>query len=129
MLETTKFNPYGDKGYKMKNNYEADKLIVANFERISSKATIHGPMLETTDQKYIFEVVKTKDKIRYREIFTGFIANDEEHTFDIPYVVNPHPFTDYFKETKGTKVPKLSLLWALNDINQTKEQIHKKELK
>ena len=52
MLETTKFNPYGDKGYKMKNNYSADKLIVANFERISSEATMYGPMVETTEQKY-----------------------------------------------------------------------------
>ena len=128
MLETTKFNPYGDKGYKMKNNYDADKLIVANFERISSEATMYGPMVETTEQKYLFEIYKINgSEIKYREIFTGFIANDKEKFFDLPYVVNPHPFTDYFPETKGTKIPKLSLLWAQNDINYSKKDI--KELK
>lgn len=128
MLETTKFNPYGDKGYKMKNNYSADKLIVANFERISSEATMYGPMVETTEQKYLFEIYKINgSEIKYREIFTGFIANDKEKFFDLPYVVNPHPFTDYFPETKGTDVPKLSLLWAQNEINYTKKD--KKELK
>lgn len=130
MFEKNILNPFGDKGYKMKKSYNADKLVVANFGRISSTRTDFGPMIETTELKYIFEpIIDNKKNIKYREIFTGFIANVDEHTFDLPYVVIPTPFTDYFPETIGTKIPKLSLIWAQNDLNYTKKQDDVKQLK
>lgn len=120
---------FGDRNYRMKDKYEADQLIVANFERIPKRKTEFGLIIETTEQKYIFEPVKDGEKIKYREIFTGFIANDKDEYFDLPYVVNPVSFTDYFPETVGIEVPKLSLLWALNDINYPKEKTEGQQLK
>lgn len=46
MFEKNILNPFGDKGYKMKKSYNADKLVVANFGRISSTRTNFGPMIE-----------------------------------------------------------------------------------
>ena len=123
MFEKNILNPFGDRRYKMKKSYSADKLIVANFQRMSSCRTDFGPMVETTELKYIFEpIIDSKDNIKYREIFTGFIADVEEHSFDLPYVVNPTSFTDYFPETIGAEIPKLSLIWAQNDINYKKSK-------
>ncbi len=120
---------FGDRNYQMKDKYAADQLIVANFERIPKRKTEFGLIIETTEQKYIFEPVKDGEKIKYREIFTGFIANDEDEYLNLPYVVNPVSFTDYFPETVGIEVPKLSLLWALNDINYPKEKTEGQQLK
>lgn len=130
MFEKNILNPFGDKGYKMKKSYSADKLIVANFQRISSVRTELGPMVETTELKYIFEpIIDNKKNIKYREIFTGFIAEVEKQAFNLPYVVNPTSFTDYFPETIGTEIPKLSLIWAQNDINYKKKQEIVKQIK
>ena len=122
-------NEFGDNGYQMKEKYNADELVVANLQRISSQVTSFGPMLETTKQKYIFEIVSNGEKISYREIFTGFISDDEEKYFNVPYVVNPRAFTDYFPKTLGIEIPKLSLIWIQNDINYPKEKKVEKQLK
>ena len=124
-------NEFGDKGYKMKDHYKADKLVVARFQRISSGDFEFRPMVETTEQKYTFEIVQVGKKIRYREIFTGFITDNVNDTskdgidskyFDLPYVFEPKKFTEYFPETKGQLIPKLSLIWTQNDLNYTKEK-------
>ncbi len=122
-------NPFGDKNYSMKEKYYADELFVANFKRISSALTNYGPVIETTTQKFIFEKLNLNNTVKYREIFTGFITDcvDETHKngvnfkyFDIPYVYEPQKFTDYFPEATGLVVPKLSLIWTLNDLNYAK---------
>ena len=80
---------FKSENYQMKDNYNADNLVVANLEYISSEATPYGPMVKKTTQKYIFEILNENGKTRYREIFTGFIADCEEsHYFDLPYAVN-----------------------------------------
>jgi len=132
-------NEFGDKNYKMKEYYEADNLIVAKLQIISGDYIEDGPMIETTEQKYIFEIIREKQKIRYREIFTGFITDNIDdtkenninfHYFNLPYVYKPEKFTDYFPQTKGELIPKLSFLWILNDLNYSKkneEEITKKK--
>lgn len=112
-----------DKIYHMKDEYKADELFIANFQRLSSDIISDGgPIVETTEQSYIFEVV-AGDKIRYREIFTGFIAEDNKvNYFNLPYVVNAMPFTNYFPDTVGINLPKLSLIWLQNDINYPKQK-------
>ena len=122
-------NPFGDKNYQMKDYYNQNYLIVANFQRVSSSSMkeMHTPIIETTEQKYIFEVFYDEDKMKYREIFTGFIASDEDSgIFDLPYIVTPEPFTNYFPKAVNTRIPKLSLIWSLNEINYPAK---KKELK
>lgn len=122
-------NPFGDKNYQMKDYYNPNYLIVANFQRVSSSSMkeMHTPITETTEQKYIFEVFYDEDKMKYREIFTGFIASDEDSgIFNLPYIVNPEPFTNYFPKAVNTRIPKLSLIWSLNEINYPAK---KKELK
>lgn len=122
-------NPFGDKGYTMKDYYKPENLIVAKFQRRSNIDTEDSftPMVKTTNQIYIFEIIFDKNEKKYREIFTGFIAYDkDEGILNLPYVVDPIPFTDYFPKTINSKIPKLSLIWILNDINYPKM---KKELK
>ena len=120
-------NPFGDKGYTMKDYYKPENLIIANFQRISNIDNSFTPILETTNQKYIFEIIFEKNEKKYREIFTGFITNDkDEGIFNLPYIVDSIPFINYFPETINTKIPKLSLIWILNDINFPTK---KKELK
>ena len=123
----------GDTFYKMKDKYDANNLVVANFGRISDEKNLDylnlGPMYEETEQKYIFESFIEDNKIKYREIFTGFIANDKEEYFLLPFVVNPEPFVNYFPNTLGKKIPKLCFLWMVNDINFCKEKVKSKELK
>lgn len=138
MFGKNKRNEFGDKGYKMKDHYEADKLVVARFQRISSGYIEFGPMVETTEQKYIFELVQDGKKIRYREIFTGFITDNVDDTskngvdskyFDLPYVFEPEKFTKYIPQAKGLTLPKLSLIWTQNDINHPKEKVNVKTKK
>lgn len=61
--------------YEMSDSYSADNLVVTNLKYISSVATPYGPMVKETTPKYIFETLNKNGKIRYREIFTGFIAD------------------------------------------------------
>lgn len=115
---------FGDNNYQMKDKYEANSLVVANLEIISNEITDFGsPKIETTKQKYIFEIIDDNNIVRYREIFTGFIADEKTKYFMLPYVTNIKPFTDYFLKTTNEIIPKLSLIWAQNDINFPKQVI------
>ena len=103
--------------YQMKESYNTDTLVVGNLEYISSEATPYGPMIVQTEQKYIFEVINDKGKIRYREIFTGFIADSEEsHYFDFPYIVNIIELKEHVSAV-ASSIPKYALLLVLNEIN------------
>lgn len=116
-------NPFGDRNYKMKECYDAEVLVVANLERISGMDSDSDDLVvETTKQKYIFEIINDGEQLKYREIFTGFITSDVGESFDLPYVVNQAPITDFFPDAMGCKFPKLSLIWAINDINFPKKQ-------
>lgn len=81
-------NPFGNKNYMMKESYDAEVLVVANLERISGMENDSDDLVvETTKQKYIFEVIGDSENPKYREIFTGFIASSEEESLNLPYVV------------------------------------------
>lgn len=106
--------------YKMKDNYKTSNLVVANLEFVSSEPTPYGPMVNTTTQKYIFEMFSENGKIRYRELFTGFIADSEEsHYFELPYIVNIVPLQEQVPSI-AKNISKYSLLLILNEVN-TKE--------
>ena len=118
-------NKFGDKNYQMKDNYDANILIVSRLARVSNEITKYGPILQITEQKYIFEPIIINNETKYREVFTGFIAGNEEENFMLPFVIEPELFINYIPETKDKKLPKLSLLWILNDINHQKKNNHK----
>lgn len=104
--------------YQMKNSYNSDKLIVANLEYVSNEPTRYGPIVKRTEQKYIFEILNEDGKIRYREIFTGFIADaNESHYFNLPYVVNIVSLKEQVTSV-GNNIPKYSLLLVLNELNK-----------
>lgn len=106
--------------YKMNDNYVTNNLVVANLEYISSEPTPYGPMVKQTKQKYIFELLNENGKIRYREIFTGFIADVEEsHYFDLPYVVNIVSLKEEVPDV-ADNIPKYGLLLVLNEANTKK---------
>ena len=107
--------------YKIKDIFDSDNLVVANLEYISSEATPYGPMVKRTTQKYLFELIYENDKIRYREIFTGFIADTENHYFDLLYVVNVVSLKEQ-EPTVAKQVHKYGLLLVLNEINTKKEE-------
>ena len=106
--------------YKINDSYKTDALVVANLEYISSEATPYGPMVKQTEQKYIFEMLNENGKTRYREIFTGFIADAEEsHYFDLPYVVNIVSLKEHVPSV-AENIPKYGLLLVLNEVNTQK---------
>lgn len=106
--------------YKINDSYKTDDLVVANLEYISSEATPYGPMVKQTEQKYIFEILNENGKTRYREIFTGFIADAEEsHYFDLPYVVNIVSLKEHVPSV-AENIPKYGLLLVLNEVNTKK---------
>lgn len=111
---------FKSENYKMSDSYKSDNLIAANLEYISSEPTTYGPMVKSTEQKYIFEVINDNGKIRYREIFTGFIADDNESGyFDLPYVVNIAPLKEVVSSVADI-IPKYGLLLVLNEVNTDK---------
>lgn len=108
--------------YSMSDTYNSDNLVVANLQYVSSKYTDFGPMVETTKQRYIFEKVQEEDKVRYREVFTGFVANTSEEYFDLPYAVNIKPLREVIPSVAET-LPKYGLLLAVNEINKQKVKV------
>ena len=102
--------------YKMKDNYNKDDLVIANLEYVMSAYVDFSPMVKTTKQRYIFEKIEEDGKIRYREVFTGFIADTESSYFDLPYVVNIKPIDKVLDKVAET-LPKYSLLLAIDEIN------------
>lgn len=117
--DSESFN-FKSKNYNMNDNYKSSDLVVANLEYVSSNYTPNGPMVERTNQKYIFEEIKENGTIRYREIFTGFIADKEEHYFDLPYVVNIKKLTEEVP-TVANSIPKYGLLLLINEVNVPKK--------
>ena len=108
---------FKSENYQMKDNYNVDNLVVANLEYISSEATPYGPMVKKTTQKYIFEILNENGKTRYREIFTGFIADCEESNyFDLPYAVNIITLKEQVPSV-ANNIPKYGLLLVLNEVN------------
>lgn len=106
------------KNYQMNDTYKTENLVVGNLQYISSKYTGgSGPKVETTKQKYIFEKIEVDDNIRYREVFTGFIADTDSNYFDLPYVINIKPLKDVIK-TVAEIIPKYGLLLAIDEINK-----------
>lgn len=117
------------KNYEMSESYESANLVVANLQYISSRYTDYGPMVETTKQKYIFEVITQEEETRYREVFSGFVANDKEEFFDLPYVVNVKPLNETINNVAET-VPKYGLLLLLDQVNRVqKVKVHRKQQK
>ena len=120
---------FQERNYKMKKEYDADKLFVANLERVNSYTFEDevGPTISSTEQKYIFELTKNG---KYREIFTGFLADSIDNTnnginfkyFDLPYLKNIESFTKYFPEFTDKEIPKLAFIWIMNDLNHTKQK-------
>jgi len=112
-----KFN-LSSKNYTMKEVYDAEKLIVGKLEYISSTVTQFGPIAEKTSQKYIFEPVMINGIIKYQEVFTGFIVeNNKKRYFDIPYVVDIEKLTDILTDYEQEKIPRLGMLLVLNAVN------------
>lgn len=108
--------------YKMKETFESDNLVVANLEYISDEVTPYGPMIKRTTQKYLFELINENDKIRYREIFTGFIADSEGNDyFNLPYVVNIVSLKEQ-EPTIAKQISKYALLLVLDEINTKKTE-------
>lgn len=111
---------FKSKNYNMSDNYKSSDLVTANLEYVSSSYTPNGPIVERTNQKYIFEIIKESENIRYREIFTGFIADTENHYFDLPYVVNIKALKEEVP-TVSNNIPKYGLLLLINEINVPKK--------
>ena len=117
---------YKTDNYVMPDFFDTSKLVVANLESVTNETEL--PSVLTTDQKYIFEVIKEKDKTRYKEVFTGFITDTEDncHYFNYPYLVNIVSLKEVIP-TINEKVPKLSLLLVSNEVNKRLKMVIDKE--
>ena len=104
--------------YTMAEIYDAEKLVVGKLEYISSDVTEFGPMVKRTSQNYIFEPIAINGMPKYQEVFTGFIAGDSsEGYFDLLYIVDREALTEILVDYKQTKISKLGMLLALNEVN------------
>ena len=107
-------------GYIMPEFFNSDNLVIANLEFVSNRVTTNGPMVETTEQKYIFERINDNGKERFREVFTGFVADSNEAAyFNLPYVVAEAPIREVLNVTDN--LPRYGLLLVLNEINFNNE--------
>lgn len=118
--------------YKMKDEYFANNLVVANLGYISS--TDYGvgtPLCFTTKQKYIFNIIEEDGQKKYQEIFTGYITDNGEeiHFFNVPYVENIEPYISYFKNEQDKNIPKHALLLKLDEINFNTQNLEVSNLK
>ena len=115
--ENLDFETYG---YIMPELFDSNNLVVANLEFVSNRVTTNGPMVETTEQKYIFERISDNGKERFREVFTGFVAdNGDAKYFNLPYVVSIVPVREVLDV--ADRLPRYGLLLVLNEINFNKE--------
>ena len=107
-----------NENYKMGESYKTDNLVVANLEYVTSKSTINGPVVKTTMQKYIFEIINDQGKTKYREVFTGLIIDSSatQHQIDLPYVTNVFFLKDLIP-TVMDDISKYGLLLVLNIVN------------
>lgn len=108
--------------YGMSDSYKTENLVVAKLQYVSSKYTDFGPMVETTKQRYIFEKIEEDDQLRYREVFTGFVAKTSEEFFDLPYVVDIKPLQEVVPSV-AEEVPKYGLLLLIDEINKQKVKV------
>lgn len=107
--------------YGMSDSYKTENLVVAKLQYVSSKYTDFGPMVETTKQRYIFEKIE-EDDLRYREVFTGFVAKTSEEFFDLPYVVDIKPLQEVVPSV-AEEVPKYGLLLLIDEVNKQKVKV------
>ena len=115
--ENLDFETYG---YIMPELFDSNNLVVANLEFVSNRVTTNGTMVETTEQKYIFERISDNGKERFREVFTGFVAdNGDAKYFNLPYVVSEVPIREVLDV--ADRLPRYGLLLVLNEINFNKE--------
>ena len=108
------------KSYNMEESYLTADIVVGNLEYVSSAYTPHGPMVETTKQKYFFRLVEDGEDPKYQELFTGYITNTESQYFDVPYVANVKPLTEEVPNV-SKKLHRYGLLLLLNEINTPKK--------
>lgn len=108
---------FKSENYKMTDTYKTEDLVIGNLQYVSSKYTNSGPMMVTTKQKYVFEKIDVEGKIKYREVFTGFIADTDSNYFDLPYIVNIKPIKETIKNIAET-LPKYGLLLVIDEINK-----------
>lgn len=106
--------------YVMKDEYDSDNLVVANLsyfcDAIDSETNCPTDIkIFTTNQKYLFEVIKINGKVKFREIFTGFIAETCPMFFEEPFVENCVSLKEEIDCLD--KIPKFSTLLLLNKIN------------
>jgi hypothetical protein len=113
-----------NKKYIMKESFDSNNIVVANLQYISNQVdeNCYSPMVITTSQKYLFEVINEKGKNIYREIFTGFIADTETSYFNLPYVINVERLKDVILDVSN-KVTKYSCLLLLDEVNKQKEKV------
>ena len=108
------------KSYNMEESYLTADIVVGNLEYVSSAYTPHGPMVETTKQKYFLRLVEDGEDPKYQELFTGYVTNTESQYFDVPYVVNVKPLAEEVPNV-SKKLHRYGLLLLLNEINTPKK--------
>lgn len=106
------------KNYKMREIYDAERLVVGKLAYISNDASEFGPFVKKTFQNYIFEPIIVDEVIKYQEIFTGFIVGDsEEKYFNLPWVFDVRKLTEISEDYEEAKITKFGMLLTLNEVN------------
>lgn len=120
IFSNKKNNLFETENYKMKAEYNSNDLVVGKLCSVScySDTNDYEPLENITDQKYLFEKIIQRDgNVKYREIFTGLIVTEKSKYFELPYIVDIQEFENVMNNYKNDKIPYLSCLLLLDEIN------------
>ncbi|MBO4245357.1 MAG: hypothetical protein J5892_01300 [Bacilli bacterium] len=103
-----------NKLYQVPETFNSNLLYVANINHyvINQNGTKE---VVTLNNKLLF--VTVGDNI-YREIFSGIIVNNNNQ--DINFLTDIKFFNDYFPGCLNNQIPKISLIYMLDEINNQK---------
>lgn len=110
-----------NENYNMKEVYDSANLVAGCLEYVSSRANdACTPHIVKVQQRYLFEKIIKNGEEKYREIFTGYIADTISVYFDLPYIIDIKPVMDEVECAQ--RIPKYGMLLLFNDINDPKKR-------
>ena len=109
-----------DNKYISKEFYNINNLFVANILCNQNILSSYSLPNNLTNQRFIFELIESKNGNMYREIFSGFIVSDMPIN-DYPFSIeNIESLTKYYTNSNITRISNLELFLLQNEINSKK---------
>lgn len=109
-----------DSKYTSKEFYNINNLFVGNILCNQNILSSYNLSTNLTNQRFIFELIESKNGNMYREIFSGFIVSDISINDYQLSIINIEPITKYYPNSNIIKISNLELFLLQNEINSKK---------